>query len=182
MTAISKSKSVDGSPPASRWRFLLIFLLVQAGLFAVELLQPVREAVIVPFTASLAWLSGMLITLFDTQVLTQGIYIESLRNDFILRIEAGCNGVEPMIILAAAIIAFPASFKHKIIGLALGFVGIQGINIIRIITLFYIGQWSMQAYEWAHLYIWQALILIDAFAIWVLWVRYLNREATTATS
>lgn len=165
-------------PPASRWRFLFVFLIVQAILFTVELLQPIRDTVINPFTASLAWISGKLMAIFDSQVHTQGIYIQSLRNDFILRIEAGCNGVEPMIILTAAIVAFAATFKQKLIGLVLGFVGIQGINIIRIISLFYIGQWSMVAYEWAHLYIWQALILIDAFVIWILWVRYLHRDSS----
>lgn len=170
-----KSKS-KAKTPASRWRFLVVFLTVQAVLFTAELWQPVRSTIVDPFTASLALVSGFLMSLFDSQVATQGIYISSLRNDFILRIEAGCNGVEPMIILTAAIVAFSASIKEKAVGLIFGFLGIQGINIIRIISLFYIGQWSMTAYEWAHLYVWQALILIDAFVIWILWVRYLNRE------
>lgn len=176
MTVIRPKDKMSYKSPASRWRFLLVFLTVQGVLFTLELLQPVRDAIIDPFTSALAMISGLTIALFDSDVTTQGIYISSLRNDFILRIEAGCNGVEPMIILTAAIVAFSATFKEKLIGLIFGFVGIQGINIIRIISLFYIGQWSMAAYEWAHLYIWQALILIDAFVIWILWVRYLNRE------
>ncbi len=172
----------EPEPPASRWRFLFLFLTIQIVLFTLELLQPVRDAIIDPFTESLAWIAGAVMALFDDQLSIQGIYIQSLRKDFTLRIEAGCNGVEPMIILAAAIIAFPSSFRQKLIGFAIGFVGIQSINIVRIITLFYIGQWSMQAYEWAHLYIWQALILLDAFVIWILWVRYLHREEQLETA
>lgn len=47
-----------------------------------------------------------------------GKVIRSLDNGFAVSIEAGCNGVEAMIVLAAAIFAFPVPWKRKIAGFA----------------------------------------------------------------
>jgi exosortase H (IPTLxxWG-CTERM-specific) len=157
-------------------RFFLLFLSIQAVLFVLELWQPVRVAVILPFTAGLAALSAWLVGLFDDGVVSSGIVLTHVPNNFAVRIEAGCNGVEAMIILIAAILAFPASWKHKAIGLGLGFVAIQFLNLVRIISLFYIGQWNYAVFEWSHLYLWQALILLDALIFWLVWVRMLPRE------
>ena len=81
-----------------------------------------------------------------------------------------------MIVLLAAIIAFPAPIIHKIKGLIIGFLAIQGINLIRVISLFYLGQWSQELFDWAHLYIWQALIMLDALLVFLIWIRYMPEE------
>jgi exosortase/archaeosortase family protein len=57
---------------------------------------------------------------------------------------------------------------------------VQGLNVVRIISLFYLGQWNMTAFEWAHLYIWQALIMLDVLIVWLIWVRRINRSARNA--
>jgi hypothetical protein len=38
----------------------------------------------------------------------------------------------------------------------------------------------MTAFEWAHLYIWQALIMLDVLIVWLIWVRRINRSARNA--
>jgi exosortase H (IPTLxxWG-CTERM-specific) len=107
--------------------------------------------------------------------------LQSASNGFAVSIEAGCNGVEATIVLVAAILAFPAGWKRKLIGLAAGIVAVQGLNIVRVISLFYIGQWNFNVFEWVHLYVWQALIMLDVLIVWLLWVRTLPR-ATPATA
>ena len=93
-----------------------------------------------------------------------------------MEIRAGCNGVEAVIILFAAVFAFPAPWKHKFVGFIAGFFAIQALNLVRIVSLFYIGQWSFTAFKWAHLYIWQALIILDALVVWLIWLRFLPPE------
>lgn len=158
-------------------RFLLVFLLVQGVLFGVEMLQPVQAAVILPWTSLLADASGWLMSAFDPQVVTFGKVVSSTANGFAVSIEPGCNGVEAMIVLLAAIIAFPAPWLYKLKGLFWGFIAIQGINLVRIISLFYLGQWSRELFDWAHLYIWQALIMLDALVVFLVWIRYLPMES-----
>jgi exosortase H (IPTLxxWG-CTERM-specific) len=65
-------------------------------------------------------------------------------------------------------------------GMAAGLVAIQVLNVVRVISLFYLGQWSAAAFEWAHLYLWQALIMLDALVVWLLWLRALPSGATVA--
>ena len=102
--------------------------------------------------------------------------IRSTVNGFAVSIEAGCNGIEATIVLVAAIFAFPAPWRDRLIGLAAGIVAVQGLNIVRVISLFYLGQWNMQVFEWAHLYVWQALIMLDVLVVWLVWVRLLPQD------
>ena len=69
---------------------------------------------------------------------------------------------------------------HKLVGLAVGIVAVQGLNVVRVISLFYLGQWNMQVFEWAHLYVWQALIMLDVLIVWLVWVRTLPRDGRDA--
>ena len=154
-------------------RFFVLFTVLLVGLFTLEILQPVERLVILPFTSLVADVSVWLITLFDDNVIAVANVIRDKASGFGVRIERGCNGVEALIILFAAIFAFPAPLKNKLIGFAVGFVAIQGLNLVRIISLFYLGQWNQVAFEWFHLYLWQALIILDALVVWLVWLRTL---------
>jgi exosortase/archaeosortase family protein len=102
--------------------------------------------------------------------------MQSLRVDFAVSIEKGCNGIEATIVLIAAMLAFPAPWKHKIIGILSGFVAVQSLNVVRVISLFYLGQWNKTAFDWAHLYVWQALIMLDVLIVFLIWIRLLPSE------
>jgi exosortase H (IPTLxxWG-CTERM-specific) len=168
-------------------RFFVLFTVLLVGLFTLEILQPVERLVILPFTSLVADVSVWLITLFDDNVIAVSNVIRDKSSGFGVRIERGCNGVEALIILFAALFAFPAPLKNKIVGFAIGFVAIQGLNLVRIISLFYLGQWNQVAFEWFHLYLWQALIILDALVVWLVWLRTLpqakaQRAAAAAES
>ena len=81
-----------------------------------------------------------------------------------------------MIILVAAILAFPAPWRYRLWGMALGILTIQILNLVRIISLIFLGMWNHAAFEWAHLYVWQALIILDALLVWLIWLRSLPRS------
>ena len=156
-------------------RFFFLFVALLVALFAFRITEFAREHITLPFTGVLADISGFLILLFDDEVYTEGVIIRSLTNGFAVAIAPGCDGIEAVIILVAAVLAFPAPWKHKLAGIAIGFLAIQALNLVRIISLFYMGQWSQVAFDWFHLYLWQALIVLDALAVWLIWLRYLPR-------
>src|SRR4029077_1901675 len=153
--------------------FFATFIALQVVLFAAELTPWVQQFLVVPWTNALAAISASLVTLFDPNVAATGKVIRSTVNGFAVSIEAGCNGIEATIVLVAAIFAFPAPWRERFIGLVAGIVAVQGLNIVRVISLFYLGQWNMQLFEWAHLYVWQALIMLDVLVVWLVWVRLL---------
>ena len=154
-------------------RFFVLFTVLLVGLFTLEILQPAEKYVILPFTSFIADISVWIIQLFDDNVMSISNVIRDKTTGFGVRIERGCNGVEAVIILFAAIFSFPAPFKNKLIGFSIGFFAIQGLNLVRIVSLFYLGQWNQIAFEWFHLYLWQALNILDALVVWLVWLRTL---------
>lgn len=159
-------------------RFLALFVVILLGLFAAELTPPVQKAVVLPWTEALARASAWLVTLFDARVAAFGKVLQDTASGFAVSIEAGCNGIEAAIILIAAMLAFPAPWKHRVIGILAGLAAVQALNVARVISLFYIGQWSLAAFEWAHLYVWQALIMLDVLIVWLVWIRTLPAPRT----
>ena len=160
-------------------RFFLLFLLIQGVLFTVEIIDTVQKSVIVPWTELIAATSAWLIQLFDNQVLANGVIIQSA--NFGVAIRPGCNGVEAAIIFSAAIFAFPThAWRHKLLGFVIGVVTIQALNLISIISLFYLGQWNQTAFDWAHHYIWEVLIMLDVLMVFLIWIRTLPPKPANA--
>ena len=158
-------------------RFVAVFGVVLVALFSLELLNPVQQHVVVPFTGLLAKISAALIAPFDDGVIAYGKILQFQDTGFAVSIEAGCNGVEATIVLVAAVVAFPAPWRARVAAIALGFLAIQVLNIARIISLFYLGNWDMEIFSWVHLYLWPALIMLDVLVVFIVYLRYLaNRQ------
>ncbi|MEO8346105.1 MAG: exosortase H [Betaproteobacteria bacterium] len=156
-------------------RFFILFVVMLAVLFGLELTPWVQAWLVLPWTGALASISTWIVTLFDGSVEATGTVMRSTTNGFAVSIEAGCNGVEATLVLLAAIFAFPAPWRHKIVGLVIGILAVQILNVLRVISLFYLGQWNYDMFEWAHLYVWQALIMLDVLVVWLIWVRRVPR-------
>lgn len=156
-------------------RFLSLFALLLLALFTAELTSPVQAHLVQPWTEGLAAASGRVAAMFDSGVTSSGAVILDRASGFGVQIVAGCNGVEAMFVLAAAILAYGASWKVRLVGLAAGFVAIQSLNLVRVVSLFYLGRWNFAVFEFAHLYLWQALIMLDVVVVWLLWLRWVNR-------
>lgn len=152
-------------------RFFLTFVVLQLSLFGINMLGVVQQHVVLPWTALLARACVALVTLFDSTAAAAGKVLWNTVTGFGVSIEPGCNGIEACIVLFAAVMAFPAPWRHKLVGLAVGFVAVQGLNVVRVISLFYLGQWSTPVFNFAHEYLWQALIMLDVLIVWLLWVR-----------
>jgi exosortase H (IPTLxxWG-CTERM-specific) len=155
-------------------RFIGIFLLVLLVLFGLEMLEPVHVSVVEPFTGFIAALSAWIITPFDDSVIAYGRVLRDGVGGFAVSIESGCNGVEATIVLIAAVIAFPATWRQRLVVTILGFLAIQVANLLRIISLFYLGQWNIEVFNWIHLYLWPVLIMLDVLIVFIVYLRYIS--------
>ena len=158
-------------------RFLTLFVLVLVSLFTLEMLTPVQEHVITPFTGLLARLSAAIVLPFDDTIIAYGKILQFKDTGFAVSIEAGCNGVEATIVLIAGVVAYPASWRARLLAIGLGFLAIQALNLVRIISLFYLGNWNMDIFSWIHLYLWPALIMLDVLIVFTVYLRYLGRQS-----
>ncbi len=158
------------------FRFLTIFFVIILALFALELTPPAQTYFVLPWTEALTRVAALLLQSVDHSVAASGKVLTTSRSTFGISVEAGCNGIEALIVLLAALLAFPAPWRHKLAGIVVGALAVQLLNLVRVISLFYIGQWSLPLFEWMHLYAWQALIMLDVLLVWVVWLRTLPRS------
>lgn len=156
-------------------RFFLSFLALQLTLFGINMLSVVQQRVVLPWTEILARGCAGLVTWFDSTAAANGKVLWNTTTGFGVSIEPGCNGVEACIVLIAAIVAYPSQWRHKLTGMVWGFLAVQGLNVVRVISLFYLGQWSTPVFNFAHEYLWQALIMLDVLIVWLLWVRAMGK-------
>ena len=161
-------------------RFIVVFAVCLLVLVPLELLQSVQAHVILPFTTAIAHVAVWTMHPCDPAVVAQSNEIRRGIDGPGISIVAGCSGVEAVLILVSAVLAFPAPWKHKLLGILIGFLAIQTLNLVRIVSLFYLHEWNQVWFEWFHLYLWQALIILDALVFWLIWLRYLPRVAAPA--
>ena len=152
-------------------RFFALFLFLQLSLFGLNILSWVQEHIVLPWTALLAHICALLVTTFDKTAASAGKVLWNQSTGFGVSIEAGCNGIEACIVLFAAIMAFPSTWRHKLLGIVAGFAAVQALNVVRVISLFYLGQWNTAVFDFAHEFLWQGLIMLDVLVVWLLWVR-----------
>jgi exosortase H (IPTLxxWG-CTERM-specific) len=161
--------------PGPRTRFLLLFPLSLAlGFGLVQV--PAVDAAIIRFTGSLVDISAFFIHLFRGRALVSGPILTSPLNGFSVQVENGCNAINVTILLWAAILVYPAGWREKLQGLAAGTLALHALNIVRIITLFYLGQYNRTWFDFAHLYLWESLIVIDTLAIFWGWAVLVRRR------
>lgn len=171
-------------PQATGWRayryeimFLTLFVLILGGSFTLISLNQVNEQVIEPFTAQVAKASGIALNLIGQDIEMNGTIIRNQR--FAVNIRNGCNGVETMIIFLAAVLAFPSGWRSRIIGLVLGCVAIQIVNLIRVVALFLTGAYFPALFDSSHTVIWQTIVILFGVLLWIYWA---NRFATPPAS
>jgi exosortase H (IPTLxxWG-CTERM-specific) len=150
-------------------RFLVLFVAILGGGFVLISLNAVNDSVIEPFTAGIAKVSG-----FALDVIGQGVEMQGtiIRNpSFAVNIRNGCNGVEAMIIFLAAVLAFPAPWKARIVGLLLGIVAIQAVNLVRVMALFLTGVYFPDQFENSHTVVWQTVVILSGVFLWIFWAN-----------
>jgi len=157
------------------WRFIVFFILYLIVFSLILQMEAVHRGAVVPLTGIVARASSLLLNVLglDTQVL--GTVITG-SEAFSVNILDGCNGVDVMAIVAAAVLAFPSSFKEKLLGLAMAMPGVQIINVVRIVSLYYIGLRWPALFERFHLYVWQTAVILLSLTIWMVWARFLTGE------
>ena len=152
--------------------FLIKFFFLMGLLLFLELLNPINQKVITPFTNLLARSSVFLLRLLGTKTSASGTLIVSPQ--FAADIKAGCTGIEPVIILLSAIFAFPSPWKAKAYGAILGVVILQAVNLVRIVSLVFLGINHSDYFHDAHTFIWQIIIIALSLFLWMAWARSLK--------
>ncbi len=147
--------------------FLGRFAALLTTFYFIVASHPVNDAVIVPFTAGIARAAAVALNALGEDVAVADTEIRSPR--FSVNIENGCNGVETALLFGSAVLAFPAPWKQRLFGLALGFAAIQLVNLVRVVSLFWIGAHRPALFSASHTVLWQSIVVLCGVLLFLLW-------------
>ena len=88
-----------------------------------------------------------------------------------IEIRKGCEGVEVMILLAAVLLAYPMAWRRKLAGLLFGCLLIYAVNLIRIVSLYYLSVLRPGWFSLFHVAVWQAVIVLAGWLFFMFWIR-----------
>lgn len=165
-------------------KFALSFLgsLVVLGV-AYSLLTARFEGIMIALERATAVLTASVVSMVSDNVVLNGKTVVYL--NFPIEIISECTGLLEMVIYCAAVVAYPATVRKKLTGVAAGVVVIYLFNVARIIILLLVGAYSVRLFDFMHLYFWQATLIIMIAAVWSAWlylVVYREKEKTPAVS
>jgi exosortase H (IPTLxxWG-CTERM-specific) len=120
--------------------------------------------------------SAFTLNLFGANVRTSGAIVASDR--FAYNIVAECTAIGPLILYVGAVLAFPTQMRSKLIGAGLGLFFIGGLNVVRLVSLFYIGTYAPEQLDLFHLLIWQGVMILSVVMLWLFWVRRWGNAAS----
>ncbi|NWG00587.1 MAG: exosortase H [Thermoanaerobaculaceae bacterium] len=150
-------------------RFVVKYLVALLVGFVLIALKPVNDHFVNPYTTLVAHEARVALNLFGEGATVQDQVLSSPR--FSVKIFNGCNGLEAILIFACGVLAFPASWRSQVVGIVGGLVAIQLVNVVRVVSLFYVGVFKPQWFAATHIFIWQSLIIVFAVVLWLLWAQ-----------
>ncbi len=128
------------------WRYTLVVLV---GLTALELgfIKPLIEK----FCEGLALISYFVVQFFDSNIILESPNIlRHKTSSFAIAVTNECSGLSAVVLLGAAILVFQTSRQNKLIGIFAGFILIEIINILRLISLVYAGELLPEYFDTIH--------------------------------
>lgn len=151
----------------------LLFAYVLLGAFFIRL-DWVDQHLIRPYTVFITHISGAVLNAAGVSVETLGTTIR--HSSFVVDIRKGCDGIPATLVLISACLAYPLSWRARVLGSLWGYTLIFVLNLIRVTGLFYIGlKGSSQTFEFVHIYVAQFAVIALAMVYWIYWI---GREKT----
>ena len=154
-----------------RYRLIVfVFLLILGS--ALGSWISLQEKVLGPLCEFQAAASAVVMHGFGSSVIQSGNQLRDPDSQKAIAILWACSGADATFILFAAIAVYPSCWRAKLKGLMGGFMAVQVMNVLRIISLYYLNSQSEALFRFAHLYLWQGLLMLDVLVFMLLWLRW----------
>ena len=154
-------------------KFWLGFVGVMA-LFYVFTIQPFYiENIQQPVSSFFASVTAGILNVFGQEATAKGMDIISPA--YSLSIKKGCDSIAPIMLVVTGVLLFPAEWKKKIIGIGIGIGALFLLNLIRIISLYYIGIHAPDLFEFMHVEFWQVVFIGLAILYFFYWLNWATK-------
>jgi len=148
-------------------RFVLVFGVLVL-VINVLLLARVRESPVV--MRVLAWnaeATGVVLRLCGEEAVVHDRSVIGGR--YALEVAHGCDAVQPTALFLSAVVATPVLWRRRLAGLAVGVAVLITANLIRIISLYYVGVYIPHHFELVHVEVWGAAFILLSIVLWLAW-------------
>ncbi len=178
----SGKKGARRRPPLFKrpiFRFVVSLLVILAFFELLLLTDWVKSEASPPYLEFHAWMSGTVLSWLGEDAHVSGSVVHS--NRFSVNIKKGCDALQPCALFIAAVLASPVLFKPKIPGLVLGLLFLMLMNILRVVSLFYVGIYFDQTvFDIMHHDVWQATFIFLAIVAWAMWALWAVKKTVIA--
>jgi exosortase/archaeosortase family protein len=130
---------------------------------------------VAPINRHVAWLAQWCLHAMGIKAVSAGPVVTV--SGFAVEIKNNCNAIYEIGLYAAAVWAYPASVRQRLIGTAIGASVLYVVNAARILGLIALGVYARDWFEVAHLYGWQLVFLAVVATCWLTWVLRVHRVA-----
>jgi exosortase/archaeosortase family protein len=163
---------IDTPQPVRRFivRFILYMALFTPFFYGVLIKTRLFEA----YLGLNATVSAFILKILGEDVWADGVALEA-RTSPGLEIRHGCDAILPTALFLAAVMAFPVVMRVKWPALLLGSAGLLGLNLVRIITLYYTRVHKPEWFHSMHVDVWQPAFIFAALLLWILWALTVTR-------
>lgn len=156
-----------------RVRFLATFVVCAGTLLAVYSFPyaegGLKETWFIGYLAAYARLTGAVLRLFDSGIHVVG---RDIVGKVSLTIAKNCDAMDINIVFAAAVVAFPAPWRDRLVGVALGTGVLAVVNVLRIASLYGVDARWPGLFEVAHAEVWPLLLVGIAVVMFLRWSRW----------
>ncbi len=176
----STRKNRRDAPAISVRRFALTYILLMGAFFFLIGFVPLQKIFDINggYTHAVVWVTSRVLKTVSIPAVCEGSIIRL--PSIALDVRFGCNGLEAVMIYSIAVIAFPSSWKRRLIGIASGFLALQVVNILRIAGLAYAGVHFPGLFEILHIYVAQGIMIAVALGIFFVYLSHARPNEESA--
>jgi exosortase/archaeosortase family protein len=106
-----------------------------------------------------------------------------MSDQFGISVVTACTGLFAAGLYVLAVLVFPATWRARLAGCGVGVCVLFAVNVVRLVSLYYIGVRWPAILDIAHQVVWQSLVIAIVVAMWLLWAGLASprrrREGTT---
>ncbi len=88
---------------------------------------------------------------------------------FGINVVAACTGVFLTGLYLVAVAVLPTRWRAKLVGAGIGIAGIFVVNLVRLVSLYFVGVYWPNILDPVHQLVWQSLVIVLAVALWLWW-------------
>ena len=161
-------------------RFALMYLVLMGAFFFIIGYTPLQKVIDVngAYTKGVVLVTAKLLGIMSVPCTVHNSLLQM--PSISLDVRFGCNGLEAVMIYSVAVVAFPSTWKKRLLGILAGFVVIQVINIFRIAGLAYAGVHFRSLFEYIHIYIAQGMMIAVSLGLFFIYLHYVKPDAVAS--